>query len=119
MLRDDIDLKRLRTDIAAYGADCARIKRALRTRWLGPMGEHQKHASRLRRELTDRHVLLAWARGRLHVRAPPRAVRDAGSAGWTAESHAARVAQRLGPDYARATEGGSLGREVTSPARQP
>jgi hypothetical protein len=90
-------------DIAAFAVECARVKRLLRSRWLCPMGEQQKHLARLRRELTDRHVLLAWGRGRLHVVVPPRALRDAGAA-WTAQSHAVRIAERLAPDYPPSTQ---------------
>jgi hypothetical protein len=42
--------------------------------------------------------LLAWARGRLHVVAAPRAVRDAKLA-WDPAAHAARVAERVALDY--------------------
>jgi hypothetical protein len=121
MLRDRIDLPRLQRDIATYADECARTKRVLRSRWLHPMGDHQKRLVHLRRELTDRHVLLAWARGRLHVRTPPRAIRDArkpdrregadantdARIAWAAEAHAGRVAERLAPDYAPMTQSGA------------
>jgi hypothetical protein len=104
MLRDRIDIRRLRRDIADRARDCAQTKRVLRARWLRPMGEEQKRLAGLRREVTALHVLHAWTRGRLHVTAPPRAVRDAG-AEWDPQAHAERVAERLAPDYAPAPAG--------------
>jgi hypothetical protein len=98
MLRDTIDRTRLVKDIAAGAEACAEAKRSLRRRWEIPMGEVQKRLARMRRETTERLVLLAWARGRLHVVAAPRAVRDAKLA-WDPAAHAARVAERVALDY--------------------
>jgi hypothetical protein len=106
MLRDRIDRTRLVKDIATGAEACADAKRSLRRRWDGPMADVQKRLARLRREMTERLVLLAWARGKLHVVAAPRAVRDAKLA-WDAAAHAARVAERVALDYGVtvATEG--------------
>jgi hypothetical protein len=103
MLHDRIDLRRLRRDIAMRAQACVETKRLLRVPWTRPMGEEQKRLARLRREVTDLHVLRAWVRGRLHIEAAPRAVRDAGLP-WNAEAHAGRIAERLAPGYALVAE---------------
>jgi hypothetical protein len=101
MLCDQIDISRLRQDIAASAQELAALKRVLRTRWERPMAPEQQRLARLRRETTERHVLLAWSHGKLHVIAPPRAVRDAGLP-WDATAHAERVAGRVALDYVAA-----------------
>jgi hypothetical protein len=103
MLCDRIDIHRLRSDIIAGALEHTAIKRVLRTRWVRPMAAEQRRLARLRREATERLVLLAWSRGRLHVKMPPRAVRDAGLA-WDATAHAERVAARVALDYVPAAE---------------
>ena len=85
----------LRTDILQLAGECTRLKRVLRAPWQRPMADEQKRACRMRRNLTELHVLLAWTRGRLHVTSPPLPV-----AGWDARVHAATIADRLAPDYA-------------------
>jgi hypothetical protein len=93
-----IDPHKLRTAIADLASECTLIKRVLRARWERPMAEEQKRACRLRRNLTELHVLLAWARGRLHVTSPPEQMPHVQD--WDARTHAARIAERLAPDYA-------------------
>jgi len=63
------------------------------------MADDQKRAARLRRNLTELHVLRAWARGKLHVTVAPQALRGL-IPPWDARAHAARIAERLAPDYA-------------------
>jgi hypothetical protein len=94
MLRVRIDTHRLKNDIRDLAAECTLVKRLLRAPWERPMADEQKRACRLRRSLTELHVLLAWTRGRLHVTSPPRPTE-----GWDAQAHATRIADRLAPDY--------------------
>ena len=71
------------------------------------MGEEQRQLARARRHLTELHVLLAWARGRLHVRVPPWSLRESigfTAAAWDAGAHAAHIAARVARDYAPQAE---------------
>jgi hypothetical protein len=104
MLTDHIDTSRLKNDIHILIADCTHLKKLLRTRWTRPMAEEQRRLTTVRRKLTDRFVLLAATRRRLHLLRPPREVRDAGgptfdASTWDAAAHAVKIASRLLPDY--------------------
>ena len=94
-----IDTHRLRTDIASLASECTDLKRALRQTWTHPMADEQRRLSRRRRHLTELHVLLASLRGRLHVTRPPRDLADWDRAEWHA-----RIAARVGIEYALAAE---------------
>ncbi len=94
MLSTRIDRSRLKCSILALGTECSEIKRVLRARWTRPMADDQKRLCRLRRNLTELHILSAWTRGRLHVTSKP------GAVDWDARTHAAAIAERLAPDYA-------------------
>jgi hypothetical protein len=98
MLSSKIDRPRLGRDIHALIADCIHLKRLLRTRWTRPMAEEQQRQLRLARQLTERFILLAASRGRLHVRHHPRELRDGGT--WDAAGHNRTIAERLLPEYA-------------------
>ena len=87
-----LDLPRVRRDLAALAAECSDLKRSLRRPWREPMGEVQRALARARLRATELHVLLAWTRGRLHVRA---------RVGEDPRAHAARVSARVARDYAR------------------
>jgi hypothetical protein len=93
MLRDRIDRTKLKGAIRELAGECTRIKRLLRATWERPMADEQRRACRLKRNLTELHILLAWTRGRLHLTSSPQAA-------WDARAHAARIAERLAPDYA-------------------
>ena len=110
MLCIRIDHDRLKTEIRALASEGTQVKRVLRAPWHRPMADEQKLLCRLRRKLTELHVLSAWARGRLHVTSPPRP----GVQGWDASAHAATIAARLAPDYAAAivTNGDPTGTEA-------
>jgi hypothetical protein len=95
MLRDRLDRNRLRAALRELADECTRIKRLLRATWERPMADEQRRACRLRRNLTELHILLAWTRARLHVTSSTQA-----GAEWDARAHAARIAERLAPDYA-------------------
>jgi hypothetical protein len=102
-----VDRARLGRDIAALERDAVHLKSLLRTRWLRPMGEEQRRLVRVRRSLTELFVVLALSRGKLHVKQPPREVRDSGGPGfdpatWDREAWARNVAARRLEDYQRA-----------------
>ncbi len=67
------------------------------------MADEQRRLVRLRRRLTELHVLLARARGRFHVATPPHEVRQA-NASWDREAWSDRVAGRVALDYALAAD---------------
>lgn len=93
-----IDTTRLLADIRLLIADCIHLKSLLRSRWTRPMRDEQQRHHLVRRRLTERFVLLAFSRGRLHVRRPPRDLPPGTS--WDATAHHATIAARLLPDYA-------------------
>jgi|SRR5580704_3158532 hypothetical protein len=98
MLFDRIDLRQVRRDVASAAAASLALKKVLRARWARPMGDEQRALARLQRRMTELFVLLARARGRFHVSAPPRALRDAGAV-WDREAYHARIAERTALDY--------------------
>lgn len=96
--RHMIHLQRLRLDLQALATESRALKRDLRSPWERPMADEQRRLVRLRRQTTERLVLLASARGRLHVRAIPTLF--AGTAGTDdVRVWHARVAERVGKDY--------------------
>lgn len=97
-----IDLVRLRRDRASLASQCLDLKRALGRPWLAPMADTQRRLTRLRRALTELHVLLAWTRGRLHVRMPPRDLAPS-TEPWDGRAWNARIAERVALDYPLAT----------------
>jgi hypothetical protein len=102
MLLPNLDLPRLERDLRALAHDAVHLKSVLRTRWLRPMADEQRRLVRVRRELTERLVLLALSRGRLHVRHRPRELACFDHTPWDPDAHARTVATRLLPDYAAA-----------------
>jgi len=113
MLFDGIDIQRLRRDVASVSAQCLARKRILRCRWTRPMADEQRALARLARQATELCILLARARGRWHVTAPPRAVRQAGG-DWDREAYHARIAERVALDYAAASEAPGPAREIAA-----
>jgi hypothetical protein len=107
MLSMTIDRQRLRHDITLYATQSRQTKRTLRAPWSRPMADEQKQLHRLARLLTERLVLLAWSRGRLHVTTRPREL-GAAEASWDPHAHAARIAGRIAPDYGEAREAEAL-----------
>jgi len=101
MLRERIDERRLKKDIADGAVECVALKRSLRTRWTRPMADEQQRLCRVRRKVTELLVLRARLRGRWHVTSAPRALRDAGAT-WDREAWHAKIADRVALDYARA-----------------
>jgi hypothetical protein len=101
MLSQRIDIARLRADLLESTAQCTETKRVLRTRWTKPMADEQRRLVRLRRKITDLLVLYAHVRGKLHVTACPRALREGkeGEPPWDAGAFNARIAERVALDY--------------------
>jgi hypothetical protein len=87
------DFVRLGRDLAALIAECIELKTVLRTTWTRPMKDEQQRLIRVRRKLTERFVLLASLRGKIHVR----------NVENPTEYHRA-IAERLAPEYALASE---------------
>lgn len=58
------------------------------------MADTQRRALALAHAITERLILLAYSRGRRHLKSPPRWMRDAGLAD-TLETHQACVARRI------------------------
>lgn len=95
----DINQARLSADLRALAAEIRALKRVLGARWQRPMADLQREKCRLKQRATELCALAAFARGRLHLRRPPRgADRD-----WSAAAYHERIAERLGPSYARAS----------------
>ena len=90
---DSIDSLKLRHDISQLIADCIHLKSVLRTTWLRPMAEEQRRLIRVRRNLTERFVLLAVTRKKLHVTHVEDAI-----------AYHQTIAMRLLPEYARSSE---------------
>jgi len=88
----NIDRERLRADLGVLARECRALKNVLGTTWTRPMAEEQRHLVRVRLKVTELCVLRAWSRGKLHVRRPGEGA---------AEAWAARIAERVGKDYAR------------------
>ena len=97
---ENMHIENLKSDILKLIEECISAKRVLRAPWEGPMADLQRRHLGSKRRLTDRFVLLARTRGRLHVTHRPRGVADGEE--WNAEEWNTRVAERLLPDYARA-----------------
>ena len=97
-----IDRHKLVTDIRTLILDTIRLKTLLGARWERPLAEEQRRLHRIRRLLTERLVLLAASRGRIHVVRLPRDQRGARQA-WDPAAHASSVVARVLPEYAAAT----------------
>jgi hypothetical protein len=98
MLRDRIDVSRLRADIVSASAECRALKQALRRTWAAPMADEQRRLARVARRVTDLCILRARMRGRWHVTTPPRDLRGPG-ASWDRDAFHARIADRVALDY--------------------
>ncbi|MBX3188094.1 MAG: hypothetical protein KF819_13815 [Labilithrix sp.] len=99
----NIDRERLRADIDALARDCRAVKDILGTTWTRPMADEQRKLVRLRRRVTELHVLVARLRGKHHV-----------TRAWTEQEretwHAA-IAERVAKDYT-STAAASAGEEA-------
>jgi hypothetical protein len=92
------EIGRLRADLSELVAELLPQKTALRRRWPGPMREVQASVLALAREITELSILLAWCRGRRHLTAAPRWLRDLGRA-HELEDVQCRIAERVADRY--------------------
>ena len=90
----------LRADIRALAARIRELKQVLRARWTRPMAGEQRELCRLKLRATELCALSAFARGRHHLRLPPRGA----PSDWSAPEYHRRIAERLAPSYAVALE---------------
>ena len=101
-----LDISKLRFRIQDLTNDSLHLKSQLRVAWTRPMAGEQQRLVRVRRELTDLFVLLAFsAKGKkkLHVRTAPR--HFVGE--WDAAAYHQKIAMRLIPDYSIGAETGA------------
>lgn len=89
----------LATGIRSFAHRAGALELRLRTTRTEPMGEPQRRFARVRRKLTELHVLLPWARGRLHVVRPPR--ERSTLAEWSGRDHHEEAYAGLAPWYCR------------------
>jgi hypothetical protein len=90
----------LRADIRAISDQIRALKCELGTRWVRPMADSQRALQRLKLRATELCALSAFTRGKLHLRkAPhgPHCICDP-------LVYHQRIAERLGPSYARVLE---------------
>jgi hypothetical protein len=96
----DLNFHPLRADIRAISNLIGALKRELRRAWTRPMACEQRELERLKVRATELCALRAFARGKLHLKRAPR-----GATGdWDALVYHQRIAERLGPSYARILE---------------
>ena len=90
----------LRADLRALSAQILGLKRVLRSPWVRPMAVEQRELCKLKLRATELCALRAFSRGMLHLKRAPRGA----PSDWTALDYHRRVAERLGPSYARVLE---------------
>lgn len=96
----DINHHLLRADIRALSAEIRALKAELGTRWVRPMADSQRALWRLKRRATELCALSAFSRGKLHLRLAPHGPHCS----CDALVFHQRLAERLGPSYARVLE---------------
>jgi hypothetical protein len=96
----DIDYPSLRRDLRMGEGQIRALKRVLRVRWQRPMAAEQRELCRLKLRATELCALVAFTRGKLHVRVPPRGA----PLDWGAALYHRSIAERLGPSYAAPLE---------------
>jgi hypothetical protein len=96
----DINQHLLKGDIRAIAEQTRALKRELGARWTRPMADSQRALQRLRLRATELCALSAFSRGKLHVRKSPHGPQCA----CDPLVYHQRIAERLGPSYARVLE---------------
>ena len=96
----DVDHHLLRADIRAIAEQIRALKRELGVRWTRPMADSQRALQRAKLRATELCALSAFSRGKLHVRKAPHGPQ------CTCDplAYHRRIAERLGPSYARVLE---------------
>jgi hypothetical protein len=90
MIAFTLDRPALAADIRGLAREIVLLKQQLRCRWLRPMAEEQRRLACLKLRATELCALSAYARGRRHLLRVP-----------DPDSYHRRIAERLGPSYAR------------------
>lgn len=96
----DLDQHLLRADIRALAEQIRALKRELGVRWTRPMAESQRALQRAKLRATELCALSAFSRGRLHLKTAPHGRECA----CDPLVYHQRIAERLGPSYARVLE---------------
>jgi len=96
----DINHLQLKADICVISGQIRALKRELGTRWVRPMADSQRALQRLKLRATELGALRAFWRGKLHLKKSPH------GAHCTCDPlvYHQRIADRLGPSYARVLE---------------
>lgn len=82
----EFDRTRAKSDLALLADESRALKKVLGATWTRPMKDEQQRLVRVKRRATELCVLLAFARGRFHVRTQD------------AEWHS-KIAARIANDY--------------------
>lgn len=72
----NIDIAQLKADRKALDERILEAKKQLRTTWTRPMGAVQAQLLELKAQVTELHILRAYARGRLHLANDPDRCRE-------------------------------------------
>ena len=92
------DLSAVRKDLFLLVAESRGLAAELRRTWTRPMAEEQRSRARIARRITELLVLVAFRRGRIHVRTRPRGIPS--DAPWDAVTFARSEALRVAAPYA-------------------
>lgn len=105
-----LNIRQLKTDIAALEEQIREVKTALRSTWEQPMSNKQYTLIDLKAKVTKLYTLRAWNRGKLHRLNPPEALRQTQAHSisegfdiieWDATKHNKKIAEAIAPQYAR------------------
>lgn len=94
-MRFELDRQLLRADIFEMSGNIGALKRVLRRTWTEPMAEKQRALCQLKRRVTELYALLAYSRGRYHVRHCRSSAEP-----WDCDAFHRSVAERLSGRYA-------------------
>jgi len=99
-----VDRAALRADLVSLVSESRLVARLLRQPFTRPMGAHQRTRARLARRITELLVLVAFLRGRRHVRARPSSWPEGEP--FDADAYARAVAERTAVAYADPSSAG-------------
>lgn len=93
-----IDLSAVKQDLLPLVIESRSLARELRAKWTRPMADAQRTRRRIARRITELLVLVAFVRGRIHVRARPTEWPEGRA--WDPDAHALAEATRVAQPYA-------------------